>query len=62
MRSARKLSWKQTADAMALAAEDWSEWDATLADGVEGIHRSAESFSREASQDTAKRCRFRAHG
>ncbi|HEX4639584.1 MAG TPA: hypothetical protein VH170_08865 [Chthoniobacterales bacterium] len=34
-RSQQKLSWTDTAKAMAAAREDWSEWDATLADGVE---------------------------
>lgn len=29
-----KLSWQQTAVAMALSNEDWSEWDATLSDGL----------------------------
>ena len=30
-----KLSWEDTAREMATAAEDWSEWDATAADGLE---------------------------
>jgi antitoxin MazE len=30
-----KLSWAETAKAMAQADEDWSEWDATLSDGIE---------------------------
>ena len=29
-----KLSWKDTYRAMAAADEDWSEWDATVADGL----------------------------
>lgn len=29
-----KLSWEETARAMATEAEDWSEWDATAADGL----------------------------
>lgn len=29
-----KLSWEQTAREMASAAEDWSEWDAVLAEGL----------------------------
>lgn len=32
-----KLSWEETASEMAAANEDWSEWDGTLADGVESI-------------------------
>jgi len=30
-----KLSWAETARAMAASAEDWSEWDNTTADGIE---------------------------
>jgi antitoxin MazE len=30
-----KLSWEETARAMAAAKEDWSEWESTLADGLE---------------------------
>ena len=32
-----KLSWEDTARAMAARAEDWSEWDATAADGLESV-------------------------
>ena len=30
-----KLSWEDTALAMALENEDWSDWDVSLADGLE---------------------------
>ena len=30
-----KLSWEATARAMAVAVEDWSDWDDMLADGLE---------------------------
>ncbi|MBI4025757.1 MAG: AbrB/MazE/SpoVT family DNA-binding domain-containing protein [Verrucomicrobia bacterium] len=30
----QKLSWEETAKAMAFAKEDWSGWDCTLADGL----------------------------
>lgn len=33
----RKLSWEETAGEMAGAREDWSEWDAFDADGLESI-------------------------
>jgi antitoxin component of MazEF toxin-antitoxin module len=33
----KKLSWEETAKEMAVANEDWSEWDGTLADGLEQI-------------------------
>ena len=36
-RSAPKLSWEETAREMASQPEDWSEWDATVADGIERI-------------------------
>ena len=29
-----KLSWEDTAAEMAAQPEDWSDWDATLADGI----------------------------
>jgi antitoxin component of MazEF toxin-antitoxin module len=29
-----KLSWEETAQQMAASAEDWSEWDAVIADGL----------------------------
>jgi antitoxin component of MazEF toxin-antitoxin module len=32
-----RLSWEDTAREMARAGEDWSEWDATLADGLESV-------------------------
>lgn len=30
-----KLSWEDTAHEMAVAAEDWSDWDGTAADGLD---------------------------
>ncbi len=32
-----KLSWAQTAEAMAVSQEDWSEWDGTFSDGLESL-------------------------
>ena len=32
-----KLSWEDTALAMSAEAEDWSDWDTTLADGLDDI-------------------------
>ncbi|MGH7720418.1 MAG: hypothetical protein ACREON_16430, partial [Gemmatimonadaceae bacterium] len=32
-----KLSWDETARAMAKAAEDWSAWDVTAADGLSDV-------------------------
>ena len=33
----KKLSWEETYREMAAADEDWSEWDGTVADGLEDI-------------------------
>ncbi|MFA7174512.1 MAG: hypothetical protein WC340_14100 [Kiritimatiellia bacterium] len=32
-----KMSWEETANAMAASSEEWSEWDETAADGLEDI-------------------------
>ena len=32
-----KLSWEETAQAMSAEPEDWSDWGATLADGLDEI-------------------------
>jgi antitoxin component of MazEF toxin-antitoxin module len=36
-RAQSKLSWEETAVAMAAAKEDWSDWDGTLSDSVAAI-------------------------
>ncbi len=33
----KKLSWEDTAREMVAAKEDWSDWECTLADGLEDI-------------------------
>lgn len=33
----KKLSWEETYKEMAAANEDWSEWESTVADGLEDI-------------------------
>jgi antitoxin MazE len=35
--SCPKLSWEKTANAMAAAKEDWSEWESTTADGLHDV-------------------------
>ena len=30
----RKLTWEETAEAMAAAKEDWSQWESTVVDGL----------------------------
>jgi len=54
-----KLSWEETAEAMAAAAEDWSEWEAAGADGLadipwgaSGVRRVAESRQAYATRRT----------
>jgi len=32
-----KLSWEETAKAMAAEGEDWSDWDSTAGDGLHGL-------------------------
>ena len=32
-----KLSWEETAQAIANSQEDWGEWDATVADGLDSL-------------------------
>ena len=33
----RKLSWAETAKAMAASRENWSDWDSTAGDGLNGL-------------------------
>ena len=33
----RKLSWEETAREMAASSEDWSDWETTLADGLDQV-------------------------
>ena len=36
-RGSAKLSWEETAKEMATSGEDWSEWETTVADGMDQI-------------------------
>lgn len=45
-----KLSWEDTARAMAIAAEDWSAWDTTFSDGLEEYVWPAEKQRRVAER------------
>ena len=47
-----KLSWEETARAMATSAEDWGDWDVVLPDGVGGIPWS--EVPREAVADARR--------
>jgi antitoxin component of MazEF toxin-antitoxin module len=57
-----KLSWEETAKAMAASGEDWSDWDATLADGLDAApweparsRRVAESTAGYSGRKTKKK-------
>jgi antitoxin component of MazEF toxin-antitoxin module len=43
-----KLSWEDTAREMSQSGEDWSEWAATLADGLESVPWQAGKAKRVA--------------
>jgi antitoxin component of MazEF toxin-antitoxin module len=43
-----KLSWEETAREMAAQAEDWSDWDAAIADGSESLPWEDEKKGRVA--------------
>jgi antitoxin component of MazEF toxin-antitoxin module len=43
-----KLSWEETARAMASAAEDWCEWDHTLTDGLDQLEWQQQGSARVA--------------
>lgn len=45
-----KLSWEETAREMAKSAEDWSEWDATAADGLDDVVWTPTQRKRVAEQ------------
>jgi antitoxin component of MazEF toxin-antitoxin module len=47
-----KLSWEETADAIAAAREDWSAWDHVAADGLEDIPWDARRPRRVAERST----------
>ena len=42
-----KLSWADTAKAMAASSEEWSEWDAVAADGLDGVPWENEAVAEE---------------
>ena len=48
-----KLSWDDTASAMALEIEDWSDWDVTLADGLEQLAWEEPASKRVAERTAA---------
>jgi len=48
-----KLSWEETARAMASSDEDWSAWDATLADGLDDVPWKPSSRARRVADPKA---------
>ena len=58
-----KLTWAETAREMAASNEDWSDWDATIADGLDQIPWRREKARRvaegKASYDAGRRTKPR---
>jgi len=56
-----KLSWEDTARAMAASREDWSAWDTALGDGLDDLpwHRDHGLVARSARPRTRSRTRPR---
>jgi antitoxin component of MazEF toxin-antitoxin module len=54
-----KLSWDETARAMAASGEDWSAWDATAGDGLDDQPWRAERKGRVAERPTRYRAKRR---
>ena len=52
-----KLSWQETAQEMARAAEDWSDWEATATDGLEQIPWETELPRRVAERKASYKVR-----
>ena len=50
-----KMSWSDTAKAMATSAEDWSEWDTVAADGLTGLPWKTEGAAIKRKKTTRKR-------
>ncbi len=48
-----KLSWDETARAMADASEKWDEWDTIVADGLEGVPWQP-AAARQVAESAAK--------
>jgi len=58
-----KLSWEDTASAMAQGGEDWSGWDTTVGDGLESIpwgHPTRAIAERPEAYGSARRRRRKA--
>ena len=49
----QKLTWAETARAMAEAAEDWSAWDAASGDGLANIPWEGDAVHRVAEKKAA---------
>ena len=54
-----KLSWEDTAREMAASREDWSAWDATVADGLDDLPWQAGRKGRVAEPPTRYRAKPR---
>ena len=58
-RAVEKLSWEETARAMAASREDWSAWDRTAADGLDDLPWHAGRKGRIAEPPARYRARRR---
>lgn len=56
---APRLSWEETARAMAASDEDWVEWDVTLTDGLDAAPWSATKKPRVAERSREYRVKRR---
>ncbi len=50
-----KLSWAETAKAMAEAEESWSDWDVTASDGLADLDWQASRVAEEKGSDGKKK-------
>lgn len=53
--SVEKLSWEETACEMAAAAEDWSDWDEVVGDGLADLPWSDDAVSPAPARSRASR-------
>ena len=49
--AAAKLSWEETARAMAAEREDWSQWDVTVGDGLDNLEWDSSARPRRVAEE-----------
>lgn len=60
--AAPKMTWSDTAKAMAAASEDWSDWDATASDGLADIPWETAAVAEKRKTVTVSRGSHRHEG